>query len=192
MINGHGVKYGAHAEIYCQGLKELMAALELRKASLDENLQVLHEMHNEIPAQETGFTNPAFELDADQFEAYVKGLLAESRGAGLSEGRVPMTTYWLFEDGLPVGISRFNHMLTPDLLREGGHVSYAIRPTARGRGLGTRILELTLEKVKNFVSGRVLLTCDTDNDRSKKVIEHNGGVSEVSADQGILRYWIII
>ncbi len=169
-----------------------MAALELKKASLDENLEALHEMHNEIPALETGFSNPAHGLDARQFESYVEGLLAESRGAGLSEGRVPMTTYWLFEDGLPVGISRFNHMLTPELLREGGHVSYAIRPSARGKGLGTRILELTLQKVKDFVSGRVLLTCDTDNDRSKKVIEHNGGISEVSQDNSILRYWIII
>jgi predicted acetyltransferase len=192
MINGVGVEYVAHTEVIVSVFEEAMTALELRKASLEEDLQVVHELHNEIPAQESGFTNPAFGLDAEQFKAYVNGLLAESRGAGLSEGRVPMTTYWLFEDGLPVGISRFNHMLTPELLREGGHVSYAIRPSARGRGLGKTILKLTLEKVKEFVSGRVLLTCDSDNERSKKVIEHNGGISESSQDKTILRFWIII
>lgn len=169
-----------------------MTVLELRKASLEEDLQVLHQMHNELPAQETGFTNPAHGMDFEQFKSYVSGLLAESKGAGLAEGRVPMTTYWLFEDGIPIGISRFNHMLTPDLLREGGHVSYGIRPSARGKGYGNSILQLTLEKVRDFVSGRVLLTCDISNDRSKKVIEANGGVREVSDDKSTLRYWIII
>jgi predicted acetyltransferase len=169
-----------------------MSTLELRKSSLDEDLQILLEMHNELPAQETGFTNPAYGMDFDAFKEYVSGLLAESKGAGLVEGRVPMTTYWLFEDDIPVGISRFNHMLTPNLLREGGHVSYAIRPSARGRGLGKKILKLTLDEVKHFVSGRVLLTCDADNERSKKVIEKSGGIGEESIDPAIHRYWIII
>jgi len=169
-----------------------MPVLELRKASTKENLDILYEMHQEVPAEETGFMNPAYGMDFGEFKSYVSGLLAESKGAGLSEGRVPMTTYWLFQDSRPVGISRFNHMLTPDLLREGGHVSYAIRPTERGQGLGSEILELTLAEVKHFVSGRVLLTCLSDNDRSRNVIEANGGIVEESQDESISRYWIII
>ena len=169
-----------------------MTGLELRKASLDEDLDALYAMHQEVPPEETGFTNPAYGLDRAAFEQYVGDLLAESRGAGLAEGRVPMTTYWLFSDSQPVGIARFNHMLTPALLHEGGHVSYAIRPTARGRGLGHDILRLTLEQVKHFVSGRVLLTCDSNNERSRKVIERSGGIAESSDDPRICRYWIIL
>jgi predicted acetyltransferase len=169
-----------------------MAVLDLRKASSEENLESLLEMHQEVPAEETGFTNPAYGMDANEFKSYVSGLQAESKGAGLSEGRVPMTTYWLFQNSKPVGISRFNHMLTPDLLRAGGHVSYAIRPTARGQGLGNEILKLTLEEVKHFVSGRVLLTCLSNNDRSRRVIEANGGIVEESLDEAIARYWIIL
>ncbi len=169
-----------------------MSVLELRKASSNEDLSDLYEMHNELPREETGFLNPAHGLSFEEFTDYVSGLLAESKGAGLSEGRVPMTTYWLFENEKPVGIARFNHMLTPDLLREGGHVSYAIRPSARGTGLGNKILELTLAEVKNFVSGRILLTCLSSNDRSRLVIEANGGVIEKSKDKSISRYWIII
>jgi len=169
-----------------------MPDLDLRKASSNENLDDLFEMHQEVPAEETGFMNPANGMDSDEFKSFVSGLLAESKGGGLSEGRVPMTTYWLFQDSVPVGISRFNHMLTPDLLREGGHVSYAIRPSARGRGLGNEILKLTLAEVRNFVSGRVLLTCLSDNDPSRHVIEANGGIMEESTDESISRYWIII
>lgn len=169
-----------------------MPVLDLRKASINENLDDLYEMHKEVPAEETGFRNPAHGMDFEEFKAYVSGLPADSKGAVLSEGRVPMTTYWLFEDSKPVGISRFNHMLTPDLLREGGHVSYAIRPNARGQGLGKKILKLTLEEVKHFATGRVLLTCLLDNDRARHVIEANGGIIEASQDESICRYWIII
>jgi predicted acetyltransferase len=172
--------------------KNKMPDLDLRKACSDEDLEILLAMHQEIPAEETGFINPAYGMDPTEFKSYVEGLLAESKGAGLSEGRVPMSTYWLFQESRPVGVSRFNHMLTPNLLREGGHVSYAIRPTARGQGLGTEILKLTLAEVRNFVSGRVLLTCLSDNDRSRHVIETNGGIVEESQDESISRYWIII
>lgn len=169
-----------------------MSVLDLRKASVNENLDDLYEMHKEVPAAETGFMNPAHCMNFEEFKTYVSRLPADSKGAVLSEGRVPMTTYWLFKDSKPVGISRFNHMLTPDLLREGGHVSYAIRPSARGQGLGKKILKLTLEEVQHFVTGRVLLTCLSDNDRSRHVIEANGGMIEESQDDSICRYWIII
>ena len=70
-----------------------------------------------------------------------------------------------------------------------------MRPSERRKGYGTLILELTLEKAKDLGLDKVLLTCDTDNVASAKIIEKNGGklagqaISNKNGKQ-ISRYWI--
>jgi predicted acetyltransferase len=85
----------------------------------------------------------------------------------------------------------------PALEHHGGHVGYAIRPSERLKGYGTRLLALTLDKAREMGLGRVLVTCDTDNFASVRVIEKNGGVLEnqvISNRSGkmISRYWIAL
>jgi predicted acetyltransferase len=57
------------------------------------------------------------------------------------------------------------------------------------------ILRLTLEEARRLDLGRVLLTCDSDNVASAKIIEKNGGgLQDQSASKRtgklISRYWI--
>jgi len=87
------------------------------------------------------------------------------------------------------------HQLTPALEHEGGHIGYDIRPSARRRGFGTLILALTLERARILGLARALLTCDTDNTASARIIERNGGALAarvVSNRTGklISQYWI--
>jgi predicted acetyltransferase len=87
--------------------------------------------------------------------------------------------------------------LNPDLEIEGGHIGYAIRPSLRKMGYGTLILTLTLEKARALGLRGVLVTCDTENLGSARIIEKNGGVLEsvaISPDSNkkISRYWIEI
>jgi len=130
--------------------------------------------------------------------AYVQRLRDFSQGVGLKEGVVPESTYWLVRDGTTfVGFSRLRHRLVPALEHHGGHVGYAIRPSERLKGYGTHILALTLDKARAMGLDRVLVTCDTDNVASVRVIEANGGVLEnqlISNRSGkrISRYWIAL
>ena len=130
--------------------------------------------------------------------AYVKRLKDFSQGVGLAEGVVPESTYWLVRDGTAfIGFSRLRHRLVPALEHHGGHVGYAIRPSERRKGYGTRILALTLDKAREMGLERALVTCDTDNVASVRVIEANGGVLEnqlISNRSGkrIARYWITL
>lgn len=132
------------------------------------------------------------------FASYLESVRNMARGINLQEGFVPMTTYWLTLQGkMIIGESRLRHYLNPDLEIEGGHIGYAIRPTMRRLGYGTKILALTLEKARNLGLQRVLVTCDSDNIGSARIIEHNGGKLEnyaVSPESGkqISRYWIDI
>jgi predicted acetyltransferase len=96
-----------------------------------------------------------------------------------------------------LGVSKLRHTLTPTLEDIGGHIGYSIRPSERGRGYGSLILALTLEHARALGLSRVLLTCDSDNIRSARVIQRNGGVltSEgYSSLRGgrVSRYWIAL
>jgi predicted acetyltransferase len=130
------------------------------------------------------------------FPAYLKQVENMAKGHDLPAGFVPMTSYWLTLRGkIIIGESRLRHFLNLELEIEGGHIGYAIRPALRRRGYGTRILALTLEKAREMGLPRVLVTCDSDNLGSARIIEKNGGVLEnyvVSPDSGkqISQYWI--
>jgi len=97
-----------------------------------------------------------------------------------------------------VGELHIRHWLTPSSQHEGGHIGYSIAPSMRRKGLGTLQMALGMEKAREILeTDRVLVTCDTDNVGSARVIENNGGVFEdhaVSERSGkqINRYWITL
>lgn len=136
------------------------------------------------------------ELVRGDFAAYVNGLWRTAMGVGLRAGWVPTTTFWTVRnDTTIIGVVRLRHRLTPSLHLEGGHIGYDIRPSERNKGYGTLQLALTLEKARQRGLSRVLVTCDTDNVASAKIIQKNGGQFEgesISPDSGqpVSRYWI--
>jgi predicted acetyltransferase len=131
---------------------------------------------------------------------YLSRLWELERGIGLPEGWVPMSTRWLVDDsaGTPgrlVGETRIRHALSPALEIEGGHIGYFIHPEARGRGLGNAILALGLRELAGLGVRKVLVTCNADNHRSRRVIERNGGAfdrytTSLKSGKQVMRFWI--
>jgi predicted acetyltransferase len=102
------------------------------------------------------------------------------------------TYLWMVDDELEdpvVGRISLRHELTPWLYEVGGHIGYAVRPSARRRGYATRALALMLPISNARGIDPVLVTCDDDNVPSRKVIEANGGVLE-DVRNGKLRFWV--
>ena len=95
-------------------------------------------------------------------------------------GWVPCTTWWWLEDDRYLGRIALRHRLTERLLREGGHIGYDVRPTARGRGHATAMLHAVLPEAAALGISSALVTCDVDNVASA-VIQANGGVLEERA-----------
>lgn len=136
--------------------------------------------------------------DVDAFLAKLDANRREAEGGerDAAEARVPQTTFWLLDaEGTLLASTHLRHRLSPGLLLEGGHIGYVVRPDCRGRGLGTRLLALVLEKARHLGIERALITCDSDNLASARVIEKNGGQpwsAVVSPESGkaVSRYWI--
>ncbi|HOF88327.1 MAG TPA: GNAT family N-acetyltransferase [Armatimonadota bacterium] len=119
-----------------------------------------------------------------------------SQGAkGCRTWAVPQHVYWAVCGGQVVGVLKLRHRLTPNLEHYGGHIGYAVRPSARGRGVATRMLGLALQKARALGLRRVLLTCNLDNHASARVIVKNGGVRDTDGTHPETgpphaRYWI--
>jgi predicted acetyltransferase len=138
---------------------------------------------------------------ATDWPAFVEQCAEEARGVVRDPARVPQTVLLLARvtsrQTRLLGVAKLRHLLTPTLEDIGGHIGYSIRPSERGKGYGVRILALTLECARELGLSHVLLTCDSDNLRSARVIMRNGGVltSEgYSPLRGarISRYWIAL
>ena len=99
-----------------------------------------------------------------------------AQGIGLPDGFVPHSTFWLVENGDVVGAANIRHALTPALRVEGGNIGYGIRPSARGRGLGTVVLRLAIDRARQLGLSEVLVTCGKNNVASARIIRLNGGV----------------
>jgi predicted acetyltransferase len=122
-------------------------------------------------------------------------LTALSRGEKLKAGWVPCTTLFWVEDHQIQGVINIRHELTPSLRELGGHIGYCVAPSHRCKGVATSMLTSALDLCKQKQIIKVLLTCNTTNHASVKVIERCGGLLEkeewVDREQKSQRwYWI--
>ena len=113
------------------------------------------------------------------------------------EGRVPSTQYMLVreEDRKIVGMIDIRHFLNDFLEKYGGHIGYSVAPSERRKGYAALMLKMALPKCKELGIEKVLITCISGNEGSKKTILKNGGIYESTVYEpkegvNLERYWI--
>ena len=119
----------------------------------------------------------------DDVEAFLSDLTRHEGGTvTLADGtlapRLPGRVFWIW-DGEFCG--SINLRFVPGTLdlptHVSGHVGYAVVPWKWRRGYATRALALLLPLAHELGLPRVLVTCDTGNVASRRVIEANGGIA---------------
>lgn len=133
--------------------------------------------------------------EGEAFAAFVARLAEYAAGAHLPEDLVPASTFWLVRGGRMVGTCNIRHALTDALRSYGGHIGYSVRPSEQGKGYGTLLLRLALDKARGLGIARALITCERPNVASARVIEANGGVLDSEGFDEIegkmmRRYWV--
>lgn len=128
--------------------------------------------------------------DRKAFRAYVATRRAASdRSADRPADRVPETVLWYVDRASFIGHLSIRHELNEWLFEVGGHIGYDVRPAARRQGHAGAMLAASLPLARRLGIGPALVTCDSDNVPSRRVIEKCGGVLE-DERRGHLRYWI--
>ncbi|TDO44930.1 putative acetyltransferase [Kribbella sp. VKM Ac-2527] len=128
--------------------------------------------------------------DPEVFAQLVEEILAEAdEDTELPADLVHQTVLWFVDGDQWLGRLSIRHRLTPHLLELGGHIGYVVRPSARRKGYATQMLVQSLPYAARLGIDPALVTCDTDNDPSRKVIESAGGELE-DERHGKLRFWV--
>jgi len=148
--------------------------LYLQKASAQDG-RLVYDMLQGIQSNDNGFHNNAKDIPYDQFTGWLQRSVDISNGIGLEDWMVPGTSYWLFDDDVPVGFGKLRHFLNDNLREDGGHIGYAIAEPHREKGYGNMILRLLLIEAGNMGIKEAHVGTNKDNVKSNKVILRNGG-----------------
>jgi predicted acetyltransferase len=103
---------------------------------------------------------------------------------------VPQVEAWLTYAYTFVGRVVIRMRLTPELEAWGGNIAPEIRPSMRGRGLGTYLFNMALEKARENGLRRVVLTCRTGDEAAMRMFARQGAVEVESASPEVLRFVI--
>ena len=136
--------------------------------------------------------------DYDDMEKWHLNALLFEKEETLPPGYSQAYEYLFLEDDEVIGMVDIRPKALQHVYLKvyGGHIGYSIRPSRRNKGIGTRMLKEALLLCKSeFQLDKVLITCEEDNEASRKVIMNNGGVYEDKVfyppDQKMIeRYWI--
>jgi len=98
-------------------------------------------------------------------------------GDGLVVPRLRSRVFWI-DDGEVSGYLNLRWQPGTDALPPycHGHIGYAVVPWKRRRGYATRALGLVLPVAREVGLPRLSITCDEDNEPSRRVIVANGAV----------------
>lgn len=145
--------------------------------------------------QEDLWTDLDREFLQARFEDYIAEFEKTKKGLGLPLGWVAATEYWWVEGNHFIGRIDVRHRLTDALKKFGGHIGYEVRKSERGKGHGKAMLKNVLPYVEKLGIKKALITCDSTNIASQKVILSVGGklqdeIVNEGRDVPTQRYWV--
>lgn len=168
--------------------------MEFKKISKDMEVEYM-KFHDQFVKDDGSITPYAAGLHGRSFDEFLKVTENYEKGILPDPNHVPGTTFVLVDGKKIVGAINIRHYLNDYLLKHGGHIGYGVLKSERGKGYAKKMLNFGLNFLRDMGLDKALLTCDSENVASRKVIEACGGQfeNEVESDKRITqRFWIVI
>ena len=150
--------------------------IELRQSSKKLG-KAEYDMLQGIIDGENGFMNKVYGMSFDEYKKWLIEQDEHHLGQNLPEGWIPDTTYFLYDNNIPIGIGRIRHE-TNDYLQKvlgAGEIGYGISRNYRGKGYGSILFKELLEKCKEFGYKKVTLFPHKNNQATIRIMLKNGG-----------------
>lgn len=163
--------------------------MQLRRPELSDKAAVI-EMMKEFEMSQSAHDGGFWDVDNFDYEDWLESNRLSEMGINVPENFIPAVQFVSFsDDGRALGFLHLRLRLNENLLKQGGHIGYSIRPSERRKGYAKEQLRLGLLEAKKKNITKALVTCHDDNEGSHKVILANGGQLEDVLD-AVERYWI--
>lgn len=164
-----------------------MTDSDIKLVQPDRRFQSSYRRYIEELGDEERYPFP-MDFDHSDFAQLLARLDEFRNGVNIPEGFVPSTTCWLVQGNELLGVSSLRHHLNERIRHVGGHIGLGIRPSQRGRGLGSLLLQLTIAEAVSKGITDIHVHCYKHNVPSARMIVANGGVldSELTLDSGEL------
>jgi predicted acetyltransferase len=111
----------------------------------------------------------------EEFCAYLDRIAAYKSAETVPAGKVTSTFLVAVIDGRIAGRLSIRHELNDFLALVGGHIGYGVTPEFRGQGVATHMLKYGLEFMKERGEEKVFISCHSENEASRRIIEKCGG-----------------
>ncbi|WP_196139948.1 GNAT family N-acetyltransferase [Aliikangiella sp. G2MR2-5] len=133
------------------------------------------------------------DFDCSDFSKMLSKINDFAEGVNLPPGYVQSSTLWLVDSGELIGVTNIRHRLNQEIEYCGGHIGLGIRPSARGKGYGSQLMKLSIEKLSDLGVSTIYIHCYKDNMASAKAIISNGGSleSELSLGSKIVQRYLV-
>ena len=150
--------------------------IELKQSNKNLGKDV-YEMLQGIKNGENGFMNEVYGVSYEEYKQWLINMDDYHLGKNLPEGWIPYTTYFLWVDGVPVGIGRMRHGTTEYLqtVLGAGEIGYGISKEYRGRGYGSILFQELLKECGKFGFDKIKLYPHKNNEATIKIMLKNGG-----------------
>ena len=150
----------------------------LNENDLDKMIKVAIDKYNHGEMSEEKYLEWKNAHNTDFFKKYLERIKKRELGQGEEDIKgINFYQYCLIENDEIIGTSsiRTNIECNNYFNKYSGHIGYAIIPSKRKQGYGTKLLHLLIEKCKELNIEEVIIVCQVDNIGSQKVIENNLG-----------------
>lgn len=151
-----------------------MNSMRLVQLSTNDGKDV-YGMLQRIERWENDFNNETKDMTFKEFKQWLLKMDQWSKGEALPEGYVRQWIYWLIVNDIPIGIGKLREKTTTESLKWGGNIGFAIEASERGKGYGTCLFQLLLNKASHIGIEDIISTVMSTNIPSRKVHEKLGG-----------------